>query len=111
MRRKPGNKNPVMQYKCDWCGNYTTSFVVNLEHKHFCRWQTPGFPPDKDCLEEYWQEKINVRKKEEERILAQKKIELRKKEKEKEVRAKHLKALEEYSQELNQKLRRQRYGI
>jgi len=31
----------------------TTSFVVNMEYKHFCRIQTPGFPADKDCMSEY----------------------------------------------------------
>ncbi len=43
--------------KCDYCGKYTTSFVVTTEHKRFCRWQTPGFPPDEDCLEDYIQSK------------------------------------------------------
>ena len=49
-KRKP---KMVMQYKCDHCGSMTSSFVVNMEYKHFCRIQTPGFPADKDCMSEY----------------------------------------------------------
>ena len=102
---------PQIEVTCNYCGSKTETFVATPDNLLFCRHQVVGFPPTKDCMTDYYQEKKNVRKKEEERILAQKKIELRKKEKEKEVRAKHLKALEEYSHELNQKLRRQRYGI
>lgn len=43
--------------KCDYCGNYTTSFVATPEYKRFCRFQTPGFPPDKDCMTDYYQSK------------------------------------------------------
>ena len=43
----------VMAYKCDWCSNTTESFVVNAEYKHFCRYQTPGHPPTKDCMQDY----------------------------------------------------------
>ena len=43
----------VMTYKCDWCNNTTESFVVNAEYKHFCRYQTPGHPPTKDCMQDY----------------------------------------------------------
>jgi len=43
--------------KCDYCGKYTTSFVATPDHKLFCRFQTPGFPPDKDCMTDYNQSK------------------------------------------------------
>ena len=45
-----------IELKCDYCGTYTSSFVVNGEHKIFCRFQTPGFPPDKDCMNDYLQD-------------------------------------------------------
>ena len=44
---------PVMAYKCDWCNNITEIFVINAEYKHFCRYQTPGHPPTKDCMQDY----------------------------------------------------------
>ena len=42
-----------IELKCDYCGAYTSSFVVNAEHKTFCKVQTPGFHPDKDCMDDY----------------------------------------------------------
>ena len=42
-----------MAYQCDWCNNITESFVINAEYKHFCRYQTPGHPPTKDCMQDY----------------------------------------------------------
>jgi hypothetical protein len=42
-----------IEVKCDQCGSYTSSFVVNAKHKRFCRWQTPGHPPDIDCMSDY----------------------------------------------------------
>ena len=44
---------PIMAYQCDWCGNTTENFVVNGEHKYFCRYQTPGHLPTKDCMQSY----------------------------------------------------------
>jgi hypothetical protein len=41
----------VIAVKCDYCKNETESFVVNAKGLRFCRIQTPGFPPDKDCME------------------------------------------------------------
>jgi hypothetical protein len=46
-----------IEVKCDYCGNYTSSFVSTPEYKSFCRFQTPGFPPDKDCMTDYYQSK------------------------------------------------------
>ena len=46
-----------VEVTCDYCGSKTETFVVNLEHKRFCRIQTPGHPPEKDCLDNYSKEK------------------------------------------------------
>jgi len=43
----------LVEVKCDYCHSYTSSFVVTVEHKIFCKWQTTGFPPDVDCMSEY----------------------------------------------------------
>ena len=45
-----------MEIKCDHCYTYTSSFVVTAEYKKFCRLQTPGFLPDKDCMTDYLQD-------------------------------------------------------
>ena len=50
-KRKP---KQVIQFKCDHCKEMTSSFVTTLKYQHFCRLQTPGFPPDKDCMSEYF---------------------------------------------------------
>tara|TARA_Y100001935_G_scaffold190669_1_gene158903 strand:- start:220 stop:486 length:267 start_codon:yes stop_codon:yes gene_type:complete len=42
----------------------TDRFVVNMEHKRFCRHQYVGFPPEKDCMDDYIKEKKNVQEKE-----------------------------------------------
>ena len=60
---------PVIAVECDYCKTKTESFVVTAEHLRFCRLQTPGFPPDKDCMEDY----LNEKKKEKEKLLSQKK--------------------------------------
>ena len=46
--------------KCDWCkteltlnGKHSDTYVVNAEHKIFCKIQTPGKEPEKDCMDEY----------------------------------------------------------
>ena len=64
MRRKKAH--PVMMPKCDYCGERSETFVVNGEHKTFCRIQTPGYPADKDCMEDY----LNEKKKEKQSIYA-----------------------------------------
>ena len=66
MRRK--KKELVVAPKCDYCGERSETFVVNGEHKTFCRKQTPGYPADKDCMEDY----LNEKKKEKQSIYAQK---------------------------------------
>ena len=39
----------VIAVKCDYCGTETESFVCDAKGLRFCRIQTPGYPPDKDC--------------------------------------------------------------
>ena len=46
--------------ECDWChsgiqlnGRYADPFVINAEHKIFCKIQTPGKEPEKDCMQDY----------------------------------------------------------
>ena len=39
----------VIAVKCDYCKNETESFVCDAQGLRFCRIQTPGYPPDKDC--------------------------------------------------------------
>jgi len=75
MRRRKGQ--PRIAVKCDYCKNETESFVVTANHLRFCRIQTPGFPADKDCMEDY----INEEKKKKEGLLSQKKEQLQEKEK------------------------------
>jgi len=49
------NKKPklITEFKCDHCGDTTSSFVTTSKYKHFCRIQTPGYPADKDCMSGY----------------------------------------------------------
>ena len=62
MRRKKAE--PHIEVKCDYCGSMTDCFVVNAEYKKFCRHQTVGYPPRKDCMGDYLEEKKNVQEKE-----------------------------------------------
>lgn len=46
--------------ECDWChaniqlnGRYADPFVINAEHKIFCKIHTPGKEPVKDCMQDY----------------------------------------------------------
>ena len=50
----------IFSKQCDWCktelilnGKEADSYVVNAEHKHFCKIHTPGKEPEKDCMDEY----------------------------------------------------------
>ncbi len=50
----------IFASKCDWCktelilnGKDSDSYVVNAEHKYFCKIHTPGKEPEKDCMDEY----------------------------------------------------------
>tara|TARA_R110001599_G_scaffold40021_2_gene121867 strand:+ start:20 stop:193 length:174 start_codon:yes stop_codon:yes gene_type:complete len=49
-KRKP---KVVTEFKCDYCGDTTSSFVTTNKYQHFCRIQTPGKPADKDCMADY----------------------------------------------------------
>ena len=88
--------------KCDYCKNETESFVVTAEHLRFCRLQTPGFPPDKDCMEDY----LNEKKKQKESIYAQKKEQLQEEEKVLTDKTTALKKLDELKQFLSNKNRK-----
>jgi hypothetical protein len=70
MRRR--KRQPRIAVKCDYCKTETESFVVTAEHLRFCRIQTPGYPADKDCMEDY----LNEKKKEKQSIYAQKEKQL-----------------------------------
>ena len=59
MRRKKAE--PHIEVKCDYCGSMTDCFVVNAEYKKFCRHQTVGYPPRKDCMGDYLEEKKNAK--------------------------------------------------
>ena len=46
--------------ECDWCkadivttGKYADPFVINAEHKIFCKVHYKGFEPDRDCMQDY----------------------------------------------------------
>jgi len=54
----------IFAKKCDWCktelilnGKDSDTYVVNAEHKHFCKIHTPGKDPEKDCMDEYIKDK------------------------------------------------------
>ena len=57
----------IFTNKCHWCktelilnGKEADTYVVNSEHKHFCKIHTPGREPEKDCMDEYLKDfKIN----------------------------------------------------
>ena len=61
-RRKPEIQ---VQVKCAYCGSMTETFVSSYpDYLNFCRIQTPGKEPEKDCMTDYYKEKNNVQKKE-----------------------------------------------
>ena len=102
-----------MLRQCDWCGddiqtNHPNSdpYVINAEHKIFCKIHTPGKEPFKDCLEDYVKDRRkNVqekKQKKEERLFTQQKISVQEKEK-------VSKKFDNFLAELKQKSRRQRY--
>ncbi len=70
MRRR--KRQPRIAVKCDYCGTETETFIVNGEHLRFCRIQTIGYPAEKDCHEDY----INEKKENQKRLLSQKKEQL-----------------------------------
>tara|TARA_R110001606_G_scaffold12083_1_gene52074 strand:+ start:380 stop:616 length:237 start_codon:yes stop_codon:yes gene_type:complete len=66
------SKKLVIAVKCDYCKTETESFVCDVQGLRFCRIQTPGYPPDKDCQAEHTRNK-NVQKKEKEKAYSHKK--------------------------------------
>mgnify|MGYP003133094872 FL=1 len=100
MRRK---REPNIQVKCDYCGEQTETFVATPNHLLFCRIQTVGKPPEKDCMTDYYRSK-NVRNEK----LRQEKANEEKKEIGKKEKEKVIKKFDEYLFELKQKSRRQR---
>ena len=52
MRRK--KKELVIAPKCDYCGQCSETFVVDINHRTFCRIQSVGQPPIKDCMTDYY---------------------------------------------------------
>ena len=104
-------REPEIQVKCDYCGEQTETFVATPNHLLFCRIQTVGKEPEKDCMSDYNRSK-NVRKieKEKEQRRLQSNCEKQPEEikKEKEIRLKNLAKLEAYQKELKLKQWRQR---
>ena len=102
-------REPEIQVKCDYCGEQTETFVATPNHLLFCRIQTVGSPPEKDCMTDYYRSKSNVRKseneKEQRRLQTSQEQFQKSKKKEKE---KIIKKFDDYLFELNQKSRRQR---
>ena len=102
-------REPEIQVKCDYCGEQTETFVASPNHLLFCRIQTVGSPPEKDCMTDYYRSKSNAitlrKKNEEEQRLQTSKEQLQENKKEKE---KIIKKFDDYLFELNQKSRRQR---
>ena len=78
-------KELVIAPVCDYCGQRSETFVVDINHLTFCRIQTVGHPPIRDCMTDYYEEKKNVQKKEKESSLwTQQKVGFQNKENEKE---------------------------
>ena len=96
-------REPNTQVKCDHCGEQTETFVATPNHLLFCRIQTVGKPPEKDCMTDYYRSK-NVRNEK----LWQEKANEEKKEIGKKEKEKVFKKFDEYLFELKQKSRRQR---
>ena len=81
-------KELVIAPVCDYCGQRSETFVVDINHLTFCRIQTVCHPPIRDCMTDYYKEKKNVQEKEkskksekkeqEEKILTDPKTALRK---------------------------------
>ena len=106
MRRKKAK--PHIEVKCDYCGSMTDRFVVNMEHKRFCRHQYVGFPPEKDCMGDYIEEKKNAKtlqEKKESSLWTQQKVGFQNEEKEKVLtdRKTAIRKLDELKQFLNKK--------
>ena len=51
---------------CDWCnrdiqvnGKNVDPYVINAEHKIFCKIHYSGHEPDRDCMDEYLHKNIS----------------------------------------------------
>ena len=102
-RKKPETQ---VQVTCAYCGSKTETFVATPDHLLFCRIQTPGKEPEKDCMTDYFKEKQNVQKKEKESSLwTQQKVGFQNEEKEKVLtdRKTAIRKLDELKQFLNKK--------
>ena len=106
MRRRKKAK-PHIEVTCSYCGLKTETFVATPDHLLFCRHQVVGFPPTRDCMTDYYKERKDVRKKEEqEKSLfnkQEKQLCEEDKEKEKISRAANAAKLDEYLKELKRK--------
>ena len=100
MRRKKAQ--PERAVKCDYCGSTTDTFVATAEKLLFCRIQTPGYPAEKDCHEDY----INEKKEKQKRLLSQKEEQLQKEEKVLTDKTTAIKKLDELKQFLSNKNRK-----
>ena len=108
MRRK--KKELVIAPKCDYCGQCSETFVVDINHRTFCRIQSVGQPPIKDCMTDYYKEQKNAKtlqEKKESSLWTQQKVSFQNKEIEKEKvltdKTTALKKLDELKQFLNKK--------
>ena len=115
MKRK--KHRPIFVRNCDYCGTElqtnepgSDSYVINAEHKIFCKIHYVGEEPIKDCLEDYIRSKKNAKslwknekEKEQRRLQSNSKEQLQKRQKEKE---KIIKKFDDYLFELKQKQRR-----
>jgi hypothetical protein len=106
MRKKKAKV--VIAPVCDFCGQRSETFVVNAEHKTFCLIQTPGYPAEKDCMDDYIRRNKNAKtlqKEKESSLRTQQKISFQNKEKKEIVTNKKtaLKKLDELRQFLNNK--------
>ena len=54
-------REPVIQVKCDYCGEQTETFVATPNHLLFCIVQTVGKEPEKDCMTDYNRSKSKCR--------------------------------------------------
>ena len=91
-----------MAVKCNYCGSTTDTFVATAERLLFCRIQTPGYPAEKDCHEDY----INEKKEKQKRLLSQKEEKLQKEEKVLTEKTTAIKKLDELKQFLSNKNRK-----
>ena len=105
MRRK---REPNIQVKCDYCGEQTETFVATPNHLLFCRIQTVGKPPEKDCMSDYYRSKSNYGKKMKKKSKVTNKPRATSKKISKKEKEKVIKKFDDYLFELKQKSRRQR---